>query len=111
MNQMKTNWKEIGYWSLYSIPGSPPGLLIYELMKPKEKRNKVKLATSRLATVYLIIKVGLGLGVYHALPEKYQIFNKEEKTIEKIISETERFPVEKTYFFSNLEDNRKVYKE
>jgi hypothetical protein len=108
---MKINWKKAGYWSLYAIPGSPPSLLIYELLKPKEKRNKVKLAASELATTYLIIKMGFGLGVYHTLPEKYQIFNKNKKTIEEIISETKSFPVDTTYFYSGLENNRKVYKE
>jgi hypothetical protein len=108
-------FKEIGYWSLYFIPGGPTGLLIYESLKPKHKRNKIKLATSAFATASFVAKVLIGLGAYHALPEKYKIFNKEKEEnkskLEIKVFEKSNIIDDKTYIYKGAEYNRKVYKE
>lgn len=109
------DYKKLGYWGLYFIPGGPAGLFIYESLKPKHKRNKIKLATSAFATASFIVKVLIGLGAYQALPEEYKIFSKDrdkkQSKLEVEVSKKSSSLDDKTYIYPELEGNRKIYKE
>jgi len=103
----KINWKVVGYWALRILPGVPTYTLIKEYLKPKEKRDSIKIGVGYFGTATLLFTKFLpAVGIISlASLDPFHMFHKEEQQKQEINSDSiaqDSNKLEKTIYLNDI---------